>query len=325
MTRLSPWKTICSELLLCAATAIASQAQVFTNLVKFDGYNGGRPLDTVVQGRDGNFYGTTSSGGKNGLGTVFKVTGGGRLTTLYSFTGSAADGSNPWTGLVLGDDGNFYGTTAGGTEASYFGTVFKITPRGRLTTLYTFCAQPNCTDGSHPSAGLVQGTDGNFYGTTEFGGEVCSPSGDTCGTIFRITPGGTLKTLHVFAGAPDGANPKTALIQNTDGDFYGATFYGGAGTGGTIFKVTSGGTLITLNAFNGDNGTNPTALVRAIGGNFYGTTFGGGAYQSGTVFKITKGDTLTTLYSFADFSNPLGLIQATDGDFWDNFLWRCRR
>jgi len=137
----------------------------------------------LLQGFDGNFYGTTMVGGANGQGTVFKLTPTGKLTTIYSFCARShcEDGSQPAAGLVLGMDGMFYGTTAQGgrhpelcrRNQSYgCGTIFKITTKGKLTTLYAFCAQPNCADGRRPSAPLIQATDGNYYGTTTLGGAV---------------------------------------------------------------------------------------------------------------------------------------------------------
>jgi uncharacterized repeat protein (TIGR03803 family) len=122
----------------------------------------------LVEGSDGNFYGTTYAGGTNHDGTVFKITPQGLLTTLWQFCsvqdqfGDCLDGSSPYAGLVKGSDGNFYGTTQdGGTND--WGTVYKITPQGTLTTLHDFCSRPDCADGWDPSAGLVQGSDGNFY------------------------------------------------------------------------------------------------------------------------------------------------------------------
>jgi len=150
-----------------------------------------------VQASDGNFYGTTFRGGANGYGMVFKITPGGTLITLHSFNGT--DGSYSQAGLVQATDGNFYGTTSGGGTNCYpyeCGTVFKITPNGTLTTLYNFCSQSNCSDGDNPTAALVQATDGNFYGTTEGGGASGNCGSHGCGTLFKITPGGMLPTVH---------------------------------------------------------------------------------------------------------------------------------
>jgi uncharacterized repeat protein (TIGR03803 family) len=248
------------------------------------------------------------------------------FTTLHSFD-YKVDGDGPVAALVQGTDGNFYGTTWGSGGAHLGGTVFKITPSGTLTTLYNFCSRPVCADGEYPAAGLIQATDGNFYGTTEQGGA----SGD--GTVFKITPSGTLTTLHSFDGT-DGAYPLyEGLIQATNGSFYGTTSYGGASYLGTVFKITASGTLTTLYNFCSQSGctdgANPDAgLVQATDGSFYGTTYFGGfslssCYgpppQCGTVFKITPSGTLTTLHRFdgADGANPIaGLVQATNGSFY---------
>ena len=262
-----------------------------TTLHSFQATDGADPQARLVQATDGNFYGTTVEGGTSnncgsyGCGTVFKITPSGALTTLHSFDSS--DGVEPWHGLVQASDGNFYGTTEyGGTYG--WGTVFKITPSGTLTTLHSFCAQTGCTDGAKPLAGLVQATDGNFYGTTTAAGTYND------GTVFKITLGGTLTTLHSFDGS-DGFWPYDRLVQATDGNFYGTTSLGGTSyNDGTVFKITSGGTLTTLHSFcvepNCTDGANPYAgLMQATNGNFYGTTYAGGTYNEGTVFSLSVG------------------------------------
>jgi uncharacterized repeat protein (TIGR03803 family) len=244
---------------------------------------------------------------------------------LYSFCQGfeCSDGSIPEAALVQATDGNFYGTTAyggesGNCETSGCGTIFKITPSGALTTLYSFSG----TDGSIPEAAVLQATDGNFYGTTAGGGASSNCGTYGCGTVFRITASGTLTTLHSFSGA-DGESPE-ALVQATDGNFYGTTAIGGAYNDGTVFKITPSGTLTTLYSFcqqpNCADGSSPSAgLIQATDGNLYGITGIGGAYNDGTVFKITPSGTLTTLHSFsgADGSYPrAALVQATDGNFY---------
>jgi uncharacterized repeat protein (TIGR03803 family) len=161
----------------------------------------------------------TTSGGANGAGTIFKLTPGGTLTTLYSFCSQAGcpDGESPYNeaGLVQATNGDFYGTTGSG-GANGNGTIFKITPSGTLTTLYSFCSQAGCTDGSYPGAPVIQATDGDFYGTTS------SDGANHGGTVFKITPSGTLTTLYSFcsqAGCTDGNAPQGALVQATNGDF----------------------------------------------------------------------------------------------------------
>jgi uncharacterized repeat protein (TIGR03803 family) len=256
-------------------------------------------------------------------------------------------------GIVLGRDGNLYGvTTAGGANSSIdcdgqevtsCGTIFKLTPSGELTTLYSFCSQPGCTDGSGPQAALVQGFDGNFYGMTPNGGAggACSkfgfqPSG--CGTIFKITPAGILTTLYSFCvdSCVAGWAPNGSLVLMSDGDFYGVTNFGGTGTGGTqcesaecgtIFRVTPKGAVKNLHSFcvktGCPDGSHPQGIVLGTNGVLYGTTGNGGAHDDGTVFSFTQSNVLTTLYSFcseancADGSGPeQPLIQGSDGNLY---------
>jgi uncharacterized repeat protein (TIGR03803 family) len=160
------------------------------------------------------------------------------------------------------------------------GTVFKITPSGAVTTLHSFS---NAPDGASPVAGLVQASDGDFYGTTYGGGS------EGLGTVFEIAPNGVLGTLHNFDNV-DGANPSAGLVQASDGNFYGTTEYGGTHLDlGTVFKMTSSGTLTTLHSFNQTDGAHPAAgLLQASDGNFYGTTFTGGANNYGTVFRLGR-------------------------------------
>jgi len=328
------WKRISVVLLLCAMTAIASPAQTFRSLVSFDGPNGGNPYAALIQGTDGNFYGTTTSNGANGVGTIFKITPAGTLTTLYDFCAqkNCTDGSYPYPGLVQrSGDGNLYGTTSSGGAYSSAcsglgcGTVFKMSPDGKLTTLYSF----NFRDGEGPN-GLVQGIDGNFYGTTAYGANICIGYG--CGTVFKITAEGRLTTLHRFcpqAGCIDGGEPYAGLVQGTDGNFYGTTSIGGTNDVGEVFKISRTGKLTTLYSFcsqkNCRDGSHPSAgLVQGSDGNFYGTTHLDGPNGAGTVFKISPSGKLTTLHSFcsvgpdcADGGHPFAsLVQATDGNFY---------
>jgi uncharacterized repeat protein (TIGR03803 family) len=269
----------------------------------------------LVQGSDGNFYGTTFEGGTNGAGSVFQLSSGGTWTTLYTFTGGN-DGANPSAGLVQGSDGNFYGTTWAGGGTSLLtdnGTVFKISSNGALTTLYSF---PDGNDGAYPKAGLLQGSDGNFYGTA-FGGGT-----NGAGTVFKISTSGAWTSLHTFTGANDGGNPSASLLQGSDGNFYGTTTGGGTNGAGTVFQISGTGALISLYSFTGANdGGNPQGgLVQGSDGSFYGTTAGGGTYTNGTVFKISMSGALTTLYSFTggnDGANPsASLLQGSDGNFY---------
>ena len=337
MLELRPFRIVSTLVAFCLASALVSPAQTFQTLAPFNQANGAYPYGGLLQGADGNFYGTSYAGGANGEGAVFEITPAGTLTTLYSFCSlsKCADGTRPRSGLVQGTDGNFYGTTfLGGANNNVMcnpgsgngcGTVFEMTPDGTLSTLYSFCSLSGCADGVGPYAGLVQGTDGNFYGTTPSGGA------NGAGTVFEVTPGGTLTTLYSFcslSSCADGIGPYAGLVQGTDGNFYGTTSSGGANRVGTIFQVTPTGALTTLYSFcsqkNCADGNNPAGeLVQGADGNFYGTTAAGGAHVKGTVFRVTPGGTLTTLYSFcslskcADGTGPrAGLVQGTDGNFY---------
>jgi uncharacterized repeat protein (TIGR03803 family) len=281
-------------------------AGALTTLASFNGANGAYPYDGagLVQGTDGNFYGTTPEGGSNNGGTVFKVTPAGVLTTLVSFRGSI--GVEPEGVLVQGNDGNFYGTTDEG-GSNNVGTVFKMTPAGALTTLASFNLG---SSGGYPTAGLVQGSDGNFYGTTSTGGP-----GTAIGTVFEITPSGAMTILAALHAGYTHAG----LVQGNDGNFYGVTFSGGFFNDGSVFKVTPAGVYTTMASFNGANGNDPEAtLIQGSDGNFYGTTYrGGGGY--GTVFSMTPEGALTVLASFDGTGgiNPLtALVQGSDGNFY---------
>jgi uncharacterized repeat protein (TIGR03803 family) len=268
------------------------------------------PYHTLIQGSDGNFYGTTLAGGTSNAGTIFKITPSGTESVFYSFA------NIPYAGLVQSSDGNIYGTTAsGGTSGR--GTVFKITPSGSESVLYSFPA-----GSSDPYTGLIQGSDGNFYGTTGAGGT------NDDGTVFKITPSGTETVLHAFAkSGSDGETPYAGLIQGSDGNFYGTTYFGGASGFGTVFKVTPSGTETVLYSFaGGSDGEHPYAgVIQGSDGNFYGTTYQGGTSGNGTVFKLTPGGTETVLYTFAGGSSDgaypeAGLIQGSDGNFYGNTL-----
>jgi uncharacterized repeat protein (TIGR03803 family) len=300
--------------------------------------DGKEPYGGLVQGTDGNLYGTTEFGGANTYGTVFQLTPAGVLTTLYSFT-NGNDGGNPVAQLVQGGDGNFYGTTSSGGTFSVnncqtnCGTVFEITPAAVLTTLHNFCSAANCADGFAAGGALLQGSDGNFYGTTLFGGLAnanCTVEG-TCGTLFQITTKGVFSTIYEFcsqANCADGAEPVAGLVEGSDGNFYGNTAAVGAGQGGTVFDISPARSLTTLYSFcsqtNCLDGTGPGApLFLASDGNFYGTTTnGGGGSDQGTAFEVTPAGVESTLYDFCsltgciDGQNPNTLLQGNDGNFY---------
>jgi uncharacterized repeat protein (TIGR03803 family) len=310
--------------LLCFATAITSPAQTFTTLFTFDGGNkgAGPGYGDLVQGLDGNLYGVTQAGGldiagRGDCGTVFKVTPEGTLTTLHTFNGD--DGQDPFAGLALATDGTFYGTTrlGGPTSGSTGnGNVFKITPNGKLTTLFDFAGY---STGIYPLGSLLQASDESFYGTTSWGGKLYYG-----GTAFKVSSGGTLTTLRGFDGFV-GYNPEAALIEASDWNFYGTTFLGGAfcitaGGCGTVYKMTPDGTITVLHSFDGSDGSSPSAsLVQGADGSLYGTTPWGGTLGYGTVFKITLTGVLTTLHNFDGTYGALpaaGLVLATDGNFY---------
>jgi len=269
-----------------------SASGAFTSLYSFTGgADGANPLAGLFQGSDGSFYGTTIQGGMYYYGTVFKISASGAFTNLYSFTGGA-DGANPAGGLVQGSDGNFYGTTSRGGNG--YGTVFNISASGALTSLYGFTGG---NDGEHPLAGLVQGSDGYFYGTT-IQGTNDGLGGN--GTVFKISASGWFTNLYGFPASNDGAVPEAALVQGSDGYFYGTTSQGGtSGNNGTVFKISPSGSFTRLYSFSGGkDGGSPNGLVQGSDGYFYGTTFTGGTSGNGGVFKISASGAFTSLYSF---------------------------
>jgi uncharacterized repeat protein (TIGR03803 family) len=343
MTKLSAWKKVLMlrNKLLPASVAISAvvvsalalvmgaQAQTFTTLVNFNGKNGGESTAPLTQGLDGAFYGTTSAGGANGQGTVFRVSAQDAVRTLYNFCSQSncTDGANPRTGMVLAVDGYFHGVTAqGGADfvdcgPTGCGAAFKINASGALNTIYSFCARSNCADGVFPFGGLIQATDLNFYGTTNQAGP---HSGG--GTVFRLSRQDVLTTIHGFCNRPnclDGADSWSTLTQGSDGNLYGTTRSGGAYGNGEVFKITPTGQFSVFHSFcppkNCSDGGNPLAgVIEGSDSNFYGTTS-----SPGTVFKITPQGDLTTLYLFCrqtdcpDGNYPVApLIQATDGNFY---------
>jgi uncharacterized repeat protein (TIGR03803 family) len=321
---------------------------VFSTLAFFTrtNANGAYPRAGLALGSDGSLYGTTTGGGVNQGGTVYKIAPNGTLKILVSFSGN--NGSHPMAGVLKAGDNAFYGTTFdGGLKDSRFpqapnlpvggGTVFRITSESVLKTLVFF----DNTNGSRPSGELIQGHDACLYGVTGEGGlgwlrrnkltnEFC---GDGFGTVFKMTPNGTVSVLAAFNGY-NGMHP-TAIAQSQDGDLFGITTMGGATNTanryeeyewspfrgeGTVFKIAPNGKLMTLVLFYGPNGKNPDAFVLGNDGNFYGTTAAGGAHNLGTVFKLTPNGKFIILHSFTENSGTWQsrstLLQGMDGNLY---------
>jgi uncharacterized repeat protein (TIGR03803 family) len=359
-------------------------AQILTTLVDFDYTNRQEPESPLIQGLDGNLYGTYLLGGPDGVGGVFRLTPQGVLTQASNFCGSGGacagakewgimqtrdgtfygtsqlggtragnvfsmtpelvgtdfanfgdkGGQDPISAPILGTDGNFWGVGDEGTKNNTpdcdlgCGSIYKVTPEGAVSTEYAFCAQPNCADGWAPVGSLLQASDGNFYGTTFAGGATtgCLFS-EGCGTIFKMTLQKVFTTLFTFSGTgSDGGNvEEVALIEGSDGALYGTTSAGGLYGGGTVFKITTAGVFTTLYNFcalaNCADGSGPQGgLIQASDGNFYGTTSVNGANGGGTIYRITSAGTFTSLYNFCSLSGcadgsypPSALLQATDG------------
>lgn len=255
-----------------------TSAGAFTRIYSFTGGDdGGYPSGALIQTSDGSLYGTTSGGGSLGAGTVFRLAADGTFTTVYAFTG-ASEGGYPAAGVVQAGDGNLYGTTTQGGDGSN-GTVYQLTSAGALVVLHAFTGND---DGSYPYAGVIQGRDGSFYGTTLQGGL----SG--LGTVYRVSVDGTFTVLHTFTGADDGAYPYAGVTESGDGTFFGAALEGGSGSG-TIFNVTSSGVFASIYSFSGGaDGAYPVAsLILASDGELFGTTEAGGNLGGGTVFGLT--------------------------------------
>ncbi len=241
-----------------------------------------------IQTANGNIYWIGALGGPHNAGTIFNLTEGGASPVHLGFCAriGCPSGAEPAGGLVEGPGDNVYGATyRGGSPESTgdggtgFGTIFRVSPDSKLTTIYTFCPQAGCADGWGPVGTLVRAANGDLYGLTQLGG-----TGN--GTVFKITPAGALTTLHSFAG-PDGASPN-ALIQGSDGNFYGTTKSGGSGSLGTVFKITPDGTLTTLFNANASVGS-PTGLGQYTDGKFIVSGAGGGTHGAGTIFVLDEG------------------------------------
>lgn len=264
------------------------------------GADGSPPQGPLVSDVQGNLYGTTQDGGPYpcfeafGCGTVFELSPDGTETTFYAFTGGADDGESH-AGLIRDAQGNFYGTTAQAEDAGpEMGTVFKLTPSGIETPLYSFSGGK---DGSAPLAGLVMDAEGNLWGTTYYGGKQSCYDGleNGCGVVFKVSKSGKETVRHKFTGEKDGGYPTSSLVEDAQGNLYGTTYYGGskACSGppngcGVIFKIPKKGKEVVLHTFTGgaDGGFPNASLVLDAQGNLYGTTLYGGANGKGVVFKV---------------------------------------
>jgi uncharacterized repeat protein (TIGR03803 family) len=289
-------------------------APVFKILHSFNGPDGSNPIDGLVLGSDGNFYGMTQGGGTSDAGAVYRISPIGIFTNLHSFNGS--DGSGPKGSLVEGYDGNFYGTTyMGGT--SNLGTIFRISTNGDFSALHSFTG----SDSAFPTA-LVRGSDSNFYG-------ICYGDPNTLtypGSVFQITPGGVLTNIYWFQCGNFGeACAPLSLVQGGNNDLYGTTMWMEQGM---IFRVNPSGTFTYLHVFNTDGpgpSVFPSGLIQGGDGNFYGTTQSGGPNGEpnswGTVFQVSPSGNYVNLHSFTFsrsggfFPSP-GLVQGNDGSLY---------
>ncbi len=309
MTEVRP--LVLGVLVLVAGSATPSAAQSFEVLADFGAPEGMQPFGGLIEASDGYYYGTTGGGGV-GFGTIFRVDSNGELQTLFLFSGP--DGSRPEGPLVQASNGSLYGTTRMGGAAGK-GTIFRFNPAGAGT--FTLLRSFGGSDGAEPRSGLVEGADGDLYGTTSTGGLSCATT--TCGTIFRLTLSGTFTTVLKF-NKTNGANPVGGLAAALDGRLFGTTSRGGTLDRGTVFALSLSGTITTLQSFNFANGFSPYAtLVRAADGSFYGSTYGGGTLTKGTLFRVTPAGALTVLHSFtgSEGSYPSApLVQAADGAFY---------
>ena len=276
----------------------------FTN-----GLDGAYPFDPLVLGSDGNFYGATEGDGQTNFGTIFSISPAGSLTLLYTFTGQA-DGGTPQGTLVEGPGEFFYGTTYYGGNSSGYGVIFRVDAYGDCKVVHTF----DFFNGGGPYGGLVLASDGNFYGTTDYGGA------NNDGTVFRLTPGGTFSNLFSFNGA-NGANPSDDLVQGLDGRLYGRTYFGGAYGLGAVYGISTNGVFQLLFSFDGTNGANPyPALLAGHDGNLYGlTTSGGTNGQDGLIYEVTPGGAFDIVAYFDGLTGNgafAPLVRGDDGNFY---------
>jgi uncharacterized repeat protein (TIGR03803 family) len=303
---------LAAVVLVCLGTLAG--AQTVATVYNFAGgtTSGANPwYVTLVQGTDGQLYGTTYNGGSKGMGTAFKVTTAGVFTLLHSFAGGASDGANPTGGLTLGSDGNFYGTAQMGGSGSE-GVVFKMTTAGAITVLHTF---NDSTDGAFPWTAPILASDGNFYGTSSGG------SGGN-GSVYKITTSGTYTTVYAFDGV-HGTYPIAAPTQGADGNLYVPVSEGGTSFCGTVVKMSTAGAILSTYDFPcGTGGEFPVGpLVQSSAGGFYSTTQNGGSRGEGTIYKLNSSFVVTIQHSFGNFTGDgtypsAGMALGTDGKYY---------
>jgi uncharacterized repeat protein (TIGR03803 family) len=282
---------------------------IYNILLTLNYSDGWEPTGGLTLGTDGNFYGTTVSGGSFQYGVLFKISPQGTYTVLHNF-GGGTDGLGPTGAPIEATDGNFYGTTYD------YSTVYRYTRSGVFSTIYTF-------DQIHGSVagGIVQGFDGSLYVTAVEGGK------SNNGTIVNLSLSGKFLGYYAFPGGAGGTFPNGPLIKAPDGNYYGTTeqggIFGNSYGSGTVFKMTPSGTVTTLYKFCAHNslcpdGFYPSSLMLGSDNKLYGVTSMGGSNFYGTIFNITTKGELTTLYSFdpAIGENPVGLMQDTNGRFY---------
>jgi uncharacterized repeat protein (TIGR03803 family) len=296
--------------------AVRAQAQTLTYLAQFNGTNGTYPYGSLIQATDGNFYGATRSGTLL-YDEIFRVTPGGEISSVYSFCSVAdcADGEHT-TAPILGSDGNLYGVSSGGSNYTWSGALYRLTLEGQLTTLYTFCPKANCVGSEIPN-GIIEGSDGNFYGTT-FGA-----GANDAGSVFQVSSTGKFKLLHSFCGGDcaEGDGPLALPMQGSDGNLYGTAQ---SLQGGVVYKLTPLGTYKAIHTFCIPcfGGGNPvlSGLAQDAKGNLFGTTiYADGGYNTGSVFEITPTNQYILLHAFR-FSGGVapgtGLTLANDGNLY---------
>jgi uncharacterized repeat protein (TIGR03803 family) len=251
----------------------------YTVLHAFDPASDGQwPVGTLVRDKKGDLFGVAGGGGANEGGTVFEYSAAGAFSVLHAF-GASGDGFQPVGNLLRDKKGDFYGVTNSG-GADQYGVVFKLTPKGKLTTLYSFTGG---NDGGYPTGGLARDKDGDLYGATNLAGNGSTPYG----TVFKLAPGGALTTLYVFQGGNDGGYPSGNVVLH-QGKVYGTTTWGGAEEDGVIYGVDAAtGTETILHSFAGSDGASPQSGLTVKNGRFYGAAAGGGTDSLGVMFEVT--------------------------------------